>query len=234
MLQQNSFILDFHQDETDMKQLSLFVLASVLFPAITSAETVRFETTVGNFDVDLFSDVAPNTVDNFLNYVIDGDYDSTIVHRAIPGFVIQGGGFSTNLTGINTDPPVANEFDRSNVRGTIAMAKLASSPDSATSQWFINLTDNSRNLDNQNGGFTVFGEVVATDLGVIDAIADVTTYSFGGPFGDIPLSGYLGGTPTAAQMVVINRISIVPEPQSMAAVGMVMSLALIRRVRRRS
>ncbi len=217
-----------------MKQLSLFVLASVLFPAITSAETVRFETTMGNFDVDLFSDVAPNTVDNFLNYVIDGDYDSTIVHRAIPGFVIQGGGFSTNLTGINTDPPVANEFDRSNVRGTIAMAKLASSPDSATSQWFINLTDNSGNLDHQNGGFTVFGEVVASDLDVIDSIADVSTYSLGGPFGDIPLSSYVGGAPTADQMVVINRISIVPEPPSIGAFGLLISLALIRHASRRS
>ena len=79
----------------------------------------------------------------------------------------------------------------------------------------------------------IFGEVVATDLDVIDAIADVSTYSFGGPFGDIPLSDYLGGAPTADQMVVINRIRIVPEPQSTGAFGLVMSLALIRRVRRR-
>ncbi|NET08935.1 MAG: hypothetical protein F6K16_30395 [Symploca sp. SIO2B6] len=122
---------------------------------------------------------APLTVANFRNYVDRGDYNGSIIHRSVPGFVVQGGGFAPpadlSTTGaIETDDPVQNEFrtDRSNTRGTIAMAKLGGGPDSATSQWFFNLVDNSASLDNQNGGFTVFGEVVGEgDLAVIDAIA---------------------------------------------------------------
>ena len=148
---------------------------------------------------------APLTVQNFLNYVNDGDYVNTFIHRSIPGFIIQGGGFTidnlannlanpANALGIiPTDPPVPNEFspDRSNLRGTIAMAKLDGDPNSATNQWFFNLGDNSANLDSQNGGFTVFGEVLsATDLAVIDAIAAVGTFNGTGlnpAFSDLPL-----------------------------------------------
>lgn len=122
---------------------------------------------------------APVTVNNFLNYVNDGDYINSIIHRSVPGFVIQGGGFTfkdlmPDL--IPTDPPIVNEFNsqRSNTRGTIAMAKVGNDPNSATSQWFFNLADNSANLDNQNGGFTVFGEVLSQgDLAPIDAIASL-------------------------------------------------------------
>ncbi|MGK7954864.1 MAG: peptidylprolyl isomerase [Crocosphaera sp.] len=126
---------------------------------------------------------APLTVDNFLNYVDDNDYVNSIIHRSVPGFVIQGGGFTVdNLTLglVPNDPPIQNEFssDRSNLPGTIAMAKLGGDPDSATNQWFFNLADNSTNLDNQNGGFTVFGEVLSNnDLAVIDAIAGVPIFN---------------------------------------------------------
>ncbi|MBE7385041.1 MAG: peptidylprolyl isomerase [Leptolyngbya sp. SIO1E4] len=148
---------------------------------------------------------APLTVQNFLNYVNDGDYVNSIIHRSIPGSIVQGGGFTINdlannlanpanaLGIIPTDPPVPNEFspDRSNVRGTIAMAKLENDPNSATNQWFFNLADNSGALDNQNGGFTVFGEVLsATDLAVIDAIAAVDIFNGTGlnpAFSDLPL-----------------------------------------------
>ena len=148
---------------------------------------------------------APGTVANFNNYVEDGDYVNSIIHRSIPGFVVQGGGFvideSLAINAVPTDDPIANEFstERSNVEGTIAMAKLADDPDSATSQWFFNLSDNSTNinpetgedigLDVQNGGFTVFGELLsATDAQVVDAIAEI-------PFFD--LSQQLGGAFTS-------------------------------------
>ena len=134
---------------------------------------------------------APATVSNFLNYVNDGDYNNSIIHRSVPNFIVQGGGFTVNPDDpaatppeIPADDPVVNEFsaDRSNTRGTIAMAKLGDNPNSATNQWFFNLGNNSENLDNQNGGFTVFGEVLTQeDLAPIDAIANFPTANFGGP-----------------------------------------------------
>ncbi|AFZ45466.1 peptidyl-prolyl cis-trans isomerase cyclophilin type [Halothece sp. PCC 7418] len=136
---------------------------------------------------------APITVENFANYVEDGDYVNSIIHRAVPEFVVQGGGFivdgledalaaddpASAISNVPLDEPIVNEFspERSNVAGTIAMAKLGNNPDSATSQWFFNLADNSENLDNQNGGFTVFGELLSeSDFEVIDAIAALPTF----------------------------------------------------------
>ena len=136
---------------------------------------------------------APLTVENFLNYVNDGDYVNSIIHRSVPGFIIQGGGFTVEqleVEEVPADPPVVNEFssERSNLRGTIAMAKLDDDPDSATSQWFFNLNDNSENLDNQNGGFTVFGEVLSeADLAPVDAIANLPILQGNPPFGDLPV-----------------------------------------------
>ena len=141
---------------------------------------------------------ASATVQNFLNYVNDGDYANSIIHRSVSGFIIQGGGFTVEqleVESVPTDPPVVNEFSeqRSNLRGTIAMAKLGDDPNSATSQWFFNLADNSANLDNQNGGFTVFGEVLSeADLASVDAISSLPIFDasnfFGQPaFTDLPL-----------------------------------------------
>lgn len=137
---------------------------------------------------------APLTVANFLDYVNDNAYRNTIIHRSIEDFVIQGGGFApTDLqdaSPIDSNDPVENEFssNRSNTRGTLAMAKLGGDPDSATNQWFFNLEDNSDNLDNQNEGFTVFGEVLDNDsLDVIDAIADLPTINSGGEFTNLPV-----------------------------------------------
>jgi len=141
------------------------------------------ETSVGGFNVQLYDAEAPMTVTNFLNYVDRSDYNSSIIDRSIPGFVIQGGGynccdpfFGEPFT-ITPDAPVQNEFDpaRSNIRGTIAMAKLAGDPNSATSAWFFNLADNSANLDYQNGGFTVFGYVLDSGMDVVDRIAALPT-----------------------------------------------------------
>jgi cyclophilin family peptidyl-prolyl cis-trans isomerase len=139
---------------------------------------------------------APETVNNFLNYVENEDYVNSIIHRSVPSFIVQGGGFTVNelqIEAVPADNPVINEFsaDRSNLRGTIAMAKLGNDPNSATNQWFFNLADNSTNLDNQNGGFTVFGEVLSDqDLAPIDAIAQLPIINATGAnsaFTDLPV-----------------------------------------------
>ena len=151
---------------------------------------------------------APITVQNFIGYVERNDYLDSIIHRSVPGFIIQGGGFAIDGIGtatgnglletvtVITGPAIQNEFslDRSNLRGTIAMAKIGGDPDSATSQWFFNLADNSTNLDNQNGGFTVFGQTLSeADLAPLDAIAALPRFNatqvFGqSAFGTMPLN----------------------------------------------
>ena len=133
-----------------------------------------------------------------------GSYDNSFIHRSADAFidgvnrdfVIQGGGYTFDptlndgsfsydtvneeynggLQEVTTDSPIRNEFKRSNLRGTIAMAKRSLDPHSATSQWFINVGDNSSILDEQNEGFTVFGEVLADGMTVVDQIAKLTTY----------------------------------------------------------
>ena len=153
----------------------------------TTGQIARFEfadnvNDGGVVDVLLFDQSgvgAPATVENFLNYVEDEDYDDTIVHRSVTNFIVQGGGFAvenSQVVELPADEAVVNEFsaDRSNLVGTIAMAKLGGNPDSATNQWFFNLGDNSSNLDNQNGGFTVFGQVLGDeDLETVNAIDDL-------------------------------------------------------------
>ncbi|MGI8604127.1 MAG: peptidylprolyl isomerase [Verrucomicrobiales bacterium] len=139
---------------------------------------VRFQTSKGSYDVALHQSATPLTVANFLKYVdgttiAGGNYTNSIIHRVESNFVVQGGGFkpaSPNLLGIPTDPSPLNEPGISNVRGTIAMAKLGNDPNSATSQWFVSLDDNSQNLDNQNGGFTAFGRVLGQGMTVMDVI----------------------------------------------------------------
>ncbi|MBH9553695.1 peptidylprolyl isomerase [Inhella gelatinilytica] len=154
-------------------------LLSTTLAAQTPKTLVRVTTDRGPVDLLLYDNDAPKTVTNFLNYVRRGAYDSSFFHRLASGFVLQGGGFRYNdattprATAIPADPAVQNEFSpsRSNVRGTIAMAKLGGNPDSATNQWFINLGNNAGNLDGQNGGFTVFGRVTSASLPVVDALA---------------------------------------------------------------
>ena len=139
---------------------------------------VAFGFDAGRTIVELYDDVAPLTVANFLNYVRDDRYENTVVHRAVnllsgEPFVVQGGGYhAPDLNHIATDAPVPNEFRPNTVgRGTIAMAKLGGQPDSATSEWFFNLRNNADILDTQSGGFTSFGEVVGNGMTVVDAIA---------------------------------------------------------------
>ena len=148
-----------------------FLLAVV---SATAGTLVQFRTTLGDMVVELYDRDKPVTVANFLRYVDAGRYTNIFFHRCIPGFVAQGGGFgvadpaSTNALAfyipVSAYDAITNEFAvgprYSNVYGTIAMAKTTNSPDTATCQWFFNLADNSANLDNQNGGFTVFGRVI--------------------------------------------------------------------------
>jgi cyclophilin family peptidyl-prolyl cis-trans isomerase len=138
------------------------------------ATRVKLETSMGDIIIELEEEAAPVTVKNFLRYTEEGFYDGMIFHRVIPNFMIQGGGFATDLKDKPTHAMIVNEFKLSNVRGTIAMAKLGGNPNSATSQFFINLKDNSGNLDRQNGGFTVFAKVVK-GMDVADSIAKVRT-----------------------------------------------------------
>jgi len=148
---------------------------------------VVFETSKGPFSIELLSDDAPKTVENFLQYVDDGFFDGTVFHRVIPGFVIQGGGFTSEMTQKDTRPPIANEADngQKNLRGTLSMART-SDINSATSQFFVNLADNAF-LDHgtRDFGYAVFGRVV-DGMEVIDAIAAVPTGSSGG-HQDVPV-----------------------------------------------
>ncbi|MFC1772590.1 peptidylprolyl isomerase [Pseudomonadota bacterium] len=208
---------------------ALLLILSFLFPA--QATIVRVDIGVGGDQplqevyIELFDLQTPVTVANFLNYIenTDGDrrYDGTFMHRSITDFIVQGGGFnydpangpfSATIPHIAVDAQIVNEFDpaRSNLRGTIAMAKLAGNPDSATSEWFFNLADNSANLDNQNGGFTVFGRVLDQDMPVVDSIAALSTENQGGPFTDLPTTRDTTATPpTIADLVIINKVEVI-------------------------
>ena len=137
---------------------------------------IRFETTLGDFTVELFEKEAPGTIENFLKYV-DGEYfDGTIFHRVIAGFMIQGGGFTEDMTQKKTQAPIKNEADNGlkNERGTLSMART-DEIHSATSQFFVNLADNDF-LDHRPGqyGYAVFGRI-ADGMEVIDRIAAVRT-----------------------------------------------------------
>ncbi|MBL7080893.1 peptidyl-prolyl cis-trans isomerase [Candidatus Bathyarchaeota archaeon] len=137
-------------------------------------------TSMGNIEIALATKEAPVTTENFLSYVEDDYFDGTVFHRVIPGFMIQGGGFTPDGTQKTTGNPIVLESDNGlkNKRGTIAMART-SDPDSATSQFFINLVDNAF-LDKSPGsdGYAVFGEVVE-GLDVVDAIGGVKTTTKG-------------------------------------------------------
>lgn len=167
--------------------------AGVLMSQLAAATTVQFQTVVGDFTVNLYDKTTPKTVANFLAYVNANAYTNTVIHRSVNGFIVQGGGYkyvaTDKLEAIEQNAAVENEPVHSNVRMTIAMAKIGSNPNSATNQWFINLGDNSANLDKQNGGFTAFGEVTAGE-DVVLAIAGITRFNFNNAFSELPLRNY--------------------------------------------
>ena len=184
-----------------MKRITVTICGLLMLTApLALGDTfVHLETRMGAMDFQLFDDLAPITVANFLNYANSGDfdYDGTFFHRSVPGFVIQGGGF-TYGTAVPEDPPIPNEFDpatMSNVRGTLAMAR-GTALDSATSQWFINLVDND-SLDDLASPYCVFGTVVK-GMAVVDEIALLPVEDMSGlysAFGELPMMNYTPAGP---------------------------------------
>ena len=192
------------------KQLfkSTLLVSALAIPSTALATKVVFETSEGSIEVNLFDNGTPKTVENFLSYVNDGSYNDTIIHRSVPGFITQGGGFSfegsLNLNKLPTKPSVINEPIYSNRRGTIAMAKLSGQPNSATNQWFFNLDNNQANLDVQNSGFTVFGEVVE-GMDIVDNIASISLCN------SVPMPNYncgSGDVPGVENFITISSITI--------------------------
>jgi peptidyl-prolyl cis-trans isomerase B (cyclophilin B) len=174
-----------------MRFLLSLLLMLPLMAAADTAETsaneetkeypnVILHTNHGAITVELFEDKAPESVKNFLQYARDGHYDGTLFHRVIPNFMIQGGGFDTDFNQKSTRAPITNEADNGleNTRGTLAMART-NDPHSATSQFFINVTDNSflnhrSKASGQTWGYAVFGRVVE-GMDVVDTIRQVQT-----------------------------------------------------------
>jgi peptidyl-prolyl cis-trans isomerase A (cyclophilin A) len=153
--------------------LVLAMAAAAAAPSTAAHPRVTLETTKGKIVVELYPDKAPKTVANFLDYVKSHHYDGTIFHRVIPGFMIQGGGFTASMQEKPTKAPIVNESGNglSNERGAIAMART-DDPNSATAQFYINLVDN-KNLDTLR--YAVFGKVVE-GMDVVDKIATVPTH----------------------------------------------------------
>ena len=148
---------------------------------------ITIKTNHGDIRAELFDEKAPVTCENFRQYVADGFFNGTIFHRVIPNFMIQGGGFEADMSQKPTRAAIKNEADNgeSNRRGTFAMARTPA-VDSATAQFFINLSDNDfLNHGDSDFGYAVFG-AVTDGMDVIDAIASVATGSQGG-HGDVPL-----------------------------------------------
>ena len=152
---------------------------------------IRFETSLGDFTVELLEKEAPQSVENFLRYIENKFFDGTIFHRIVPGFVIQGGGFTEDMTQKRTRPPVKNEADNGlkNKRGSLSMART-NDINSATSQFFVNLKDNDF-LDHSRGnfGYAVFAKVTE-GMDVVDKIAAVETGRKKG-FDDVPVESVI-------------------------------------------
>jgi cyclophilin family peptidyl-prolyl cis-trans isomerase len=178
------------------------VPAATPAPAKSANPRVALETSLGKVVVELDPAKAPKSVANFLNYVKKGFYDGTIFHRVIPGFMIQGGGFTPDMQQKPNDGPIANEADNGlkNLRGTLSMART-SDPNSATSQFFISVADN-KSLDHTaktpgGWGYAVFAKVVE-GMDVVDKIVAVKRGNRG-PFGDVPETA-----------VVIQKVTLLP------------------------
>lgn len=179
--------------------LMLTVGSACVSFAQEQATKVQFQTTAGNFTVELYPSKAPKTVENFVQYVKDKHYNGTIFHRVIPGFMIQGGGFTTAMQQKPTRAPVALEASNKlkNDRGTIAMARTAD-PNSATAQFFINVVDNpSLNAPLPDGhGYTVFGKVTK-GMDTIDKIRSAPTANTG-MYQDVPQAPIIINSATLA------------------------------------
>jgi len=250
--------------------LALCLAAVALQPTAASAATpadpgasntlVRFDiqrgtNALGRLDVELFDHDKPETVRNFLLYVWSGAFSNSFLHRCVPGFVVQGGGFSvtnplapgrfSNFVAVADYGRLTNEFlvgpRLSNTFGTLAMAKVGGDPNSATSQWFFNLGNNTTNLDNQNEGFTVFGRVLestnlsestnvlahfnalSNNAGIVNLGGLGAAYSV---FSDLPVSYTNSSRPPTNSELYYTRISVLnrtnqpgPAPPTIALVS---------------
>lgn len=202
---------------------NLFAIASIATVSLGLANTanatiVEIKTSLSDesIEINLFDKTTPETVKNFLNYINNGHYDNSVVHRVSPNFVVQAGGYQFTgawpLTALVPNAAVINEPVYSNVKGTIAMAKKGNDVNSATNQWFFNLADNSTNLDRQNGGFTVFGQVIK-GFDIIEKIA-LLELCTNGDLQGIPMP--MSSTQTCASLtvpgvenfVVIERVAV--------------------------
>jgi peptidyl-prolyl cis-trans isomerase A (cyclophilin A) len=169
-------------------------LALIAGPALAANPQVELDTSAGVIKLELYPDAAPKTVENFLAYVKSGHYNGTQFHRVIKGFMIQGGGYNADFWQKPTRPPIPIEADKSvkaglsNVPGSVAMARTGD-PNSATSQFFINVADNKRldfrSPDAQGYGYTVFGKVVS-GMEVVNKIATMPTGAAGPFASDVP------------------------------------------------
>lgn len=171
---------------------------------------VLIETSKGNITVEVFTGQAPQSAGNFLNYAKTGFYDGLVFHRVIPGFMIQGGGMTPDMTEKPKNAPIRNEADNGlkNLRGTLAMARTGD-PHSASSQFFINVADNAflnhRGKSAEGWGYAVFGQVV-DGMDVVDAIVAVPRGNRG-PYGDVPV-----------EPVVMQRVTVLPQSSAPGAV----------------
>lgn len=192
-----------------------------------TASAARVTTTLGSFDIILFPSYTPLTVENFLDYIDAGEYDDMFFHRSIGNFIIQGGGYkhtpAGGFTRVNKFArTLPNEPGLSNLRGTVAMAKSPGLPNSATSEWFVNVDDNSgtppMGLDFQNGSFTVFGRVPTAGMIVVDQINGLPGRNYTVPIGagsqlleDVPVNTV---TPPVildpAQLVKVTSVGEAP------------------------
>lgn len=175
-----------------MLKILLALALTAALPALAGNPKVLMQTSLGNVTLALDAEKAPLSVANFLRYVDDGYYDGTVFHRVIDGFMIQGGGFTADIERKpGSRDPIRNEADNGlkNLRGTLAMART-SQPHSATTQFFINLVDNSfldfREKNRRGWGYAVFGKV--TDgMDVLDRIAKLSTTARPNGMRDVPI-----------------------------------------------
>lgn len=188
------------------KLVLVFIWLSLVVAAYGEGPIVQLETNFGNIVIELFDDQAPVTVDNFLTYVKSGFYDGLIFHRVIENFMIQGGGFDTSLNKLDTLDPIINESNNglNNLRGTVAMART-DEPNSATSQFYINVVDNAflDYNDINDVGYCVFGQVIS-GMDVVDRIVHLPTQNGV----TVPVGGTMNNVPRPPGPVIIYNAKI--------------------------
>jgi cyclophilin family peptidyl-prolyl cis-trans isomerase len=188
----------------------------IIVPGVTG-QVVQFDTVLGKWNVELLTTAAPINSANFLRYVNAGSYANTFIHRVVPAFVVQGGGYTSTVPFVSIARPTTAplEYNLPNTRGTLAMART-SDINSASSEWFVNTVDNSTTLNPSNGGgYTVFGRVLGTGMSVVDAIAAQPLYNVGFDStgaASTPLRNVQTGQTTvqAANYITVNSVRTIP------------------------